>query len=845
VKVSIKACLLAFTAAIPASAFCQTTAPVDAVSTAAGNTDIVVTARKREENLQDVPVAITAFSSEDIKSARIEGIADVAKLSPGLVFTPLFGRQNQLPIIRGAAQTFGQLNVGVFLDGIYLSGKGGVDLELNDLERIEVVRGPQSALYGRNTFAGAINYVTARPGDALGGRVEGTVGDHGLYKVQASIDGPLSDTLRFRIGGFSRKFDGFYRSSIDGGRVDFEKSYGGIATLEFKPTDAFTLTLRGSYSKSEDGQPPSSVIRNNSAPGLPAGSPAGTVRNLLYIGQVPEIAPNGVTVNTTTAPGQPSRYGDREDTIRASATIEYDFGNATMTAITAYARRDAEYTFDGDNTICSAAIAPSTTGCPNFGFPFAPAIPVGSSRFALSSSDGYLRDISQELRFASSGKQTIDWLIGFFYYNNRNAGIDRGLSPLTTSGPTAYSSFNTNYSYPDQKVDTQSYAAFGSLTLHANEKLSLTGELRYEYEEQQFRQRPTYVTSAPRSTLVFAVPTVAQALALAQYDAAIAAGVPISPIATTAAQPFGGSVILFPTPATIATNPLFSATAFTATDQSFHFATPRVIVNYQYDPGLLLYASYARGAKTGGFNTGLNVFPNQRTYQPESSTTYEAGIKSDWLNNHLRLNLTGFFIDWKDQQAACQNPISAGGSSTNRTYTCNVAASKIYGLEFEFVARFNRMFSVSGNYAYTSARYSRFVDDSLAAVRVAAGLPALNFAGKHLPYVPDHKFVISPTIDIPAGDDLNIQARADIQHQTRTYVRADNLQSFGEKTVVDLRLSARYQGFSLQLFANNVFDDRTPVAGVRFFDSTNFSVASPLVTGADGRQIGATLGMKF
>ncbi|MFN3592510.1 MAG: TonB-dependent receptor plug domain-containing protein, partial [Thermaurantiacus sp.] len=149
-------------AAVAAPGLAQGQEPVDSTAGAFSD-EILVTARKREESLQDVPVAITAFTADEIKSARVESLADVAKLTPGLNFTPLFGAQNQLPIIRGAAQTFGQLNVGVFLDGVYLSGKAAVDLELNDLERIEVVRGPQSALYGRNTFAGAINYVTRRP----------------------------------------------------------------------------------------------------------------------------------------------------------------------------------------------------------------------------------------------------------------------------------------------------------------------------------------------------------------------------------------------------------------------------------------------------------------------------------------------------------------------------------------------------------------------------------------------------------------------------------------------------------------------------------------------------------
>ena len=219
--------LLAVTALVPpGAAFAQVDSqPTPAASDpSATNTDIVVTARKREENLQSVPLAITAFSTADIKSARIERLSDVAKLTPGLTYTPLFGRQNQLPIIRGAAQTFGQLNVGVFLDGIYLSGKAGVDLELNDLQRIEVVKGPQSALYGRNTFAGAINYITQRPASTLTGRVEGTVGSRGLYKGIASLSGPISDKIRFRVGGFYREFGGFYRSSIDGGGSTSKKA---------------------------------------------------------------------------------------------------------------------------------------------------------------------------------------------------------------------------------------------------------------------------------------------------------------------------------------------------------------------------------------------------------------------------------------------------------------------------------------------------------------------------------------------------------------------------------------------------------------------------------------------
>jgi iron complex outermembrane receptor protein len=170
--------------AMPQVAFAQ-----QAPAAASDDADIVVTARKREEDLQRVPLAIDAFSAKEIKDAKIERLSDLAKLAPGLNYTPLFGAQNQLPIIRGAAQTFGQLNVGVFLDGIYLSGKAAADLELNDLERVEIVKGPQSALYGRNTFAGAINYITKRPSEAFEGEVEAIDEANGRVTVMLSIFG--------------------------------------------------------------------------------------------------------------------------------------------------------------------------------------------------------------------------------------------------------------------------------------------------------------------------------------------------------------------------------------------------------------------------------------------------------------------------------------------------------------------------------------------------------------------------------------------------------------------------------------------------------------------------------
>lgn len=767
----IRSILLAATllsAGLAAPALAQESPQAGAALPGAG--DIVVTARKRDENLQDVPLAITAFGAEEIRNARIERLNDVAKLAPGLNFVPLFGAQNQLPIIRGAAQTFGQLNVGVFLDGVFLSGKAGVDIELADLERIEVVRGPQSALYGRNTFAGAINYVSRRPSDTLEGWADATVGDNGMLRFSAAASGPLSESIRVKVGGFWRQHDGWYRSSIDGGRVDDSEFYGGMAVVEFVPTDRIIVTLRGSYSQENSGQPPSNVIRTNAAPSL--GPPP---RNLLYIGEVPSIPRDGVTVNTGQAiigpNGELGDYEQVQTTYRTNLKIEIDGGPVQFTSLTSFDQRDVDYTFDGDNTICDRR-----PFCPNFG----PPIPFGKSDFGTSSNKGYLRDIAQEFRFASPGGGSFDWLVGAFYYDNKSVGIDRSLNPLTLAGAAASG-------FPRQTVTTKSLALFGSMTWRPSETVSVTGELRYESETQRFRQFPTNGASSP----------------------------------------------------TVPSRRVFNLS------ESFDFVTPRLIIDWRASDEALLYASVAKGTKTGGFNTNVNISDDQRTYDPETSWNYEIGAKTDLFDRRLRWNTALYYTDWSDQQVACQNPISFGGTTTQRTYVCNDGQAEIWGIETDFVARFNDWFTLVGNYSWTNARYRDFVDASLAAALTGAGLPPIDFDGKRLPYVPEHKFLISPQVAVPFGNRWTANGRIDLVHQSRTFIRADNLQSFAPKTTVDLRLGVEDANWQFQFFVDNLLDDRTPVAGVRFFDSVTFFTSSPLIQGPPRRQIGGVVRYQF
>jgi iron complex outermembrane receptor protein len=731
---------------------------------------IVVTARKRSEELQVTPQAITAFTADDIRRTGIVNIRDVALQTTGLNFSPIFGNVVATPIIRGAAQTFGAPNVGVFLDGVYLTGKSAIDIDLADLERIEVVKGPQSALYGRNTFAGAINYITKRPTSDPEGEVRVTAGSDGLRDGLLSYSGPISDQLAFRVAGRYNESDGFFESSLDGGQIDFEESYALSAELAWTG-DRLSATARVSYTDEDSGQPASAIVRANALPRVTPIIPPNTGRGLLqtYVGSLPG-RPDRLSVNTTRL-NELDEYGYREDTLRASVNLDYAFDSFALTSITALNQRDYDYQFDGDNTFCDRA------SCPNFG----PPIAGGASRFATSSESGSVDDWSQEFRLASTTDGPLQWLLGFYYYDTDPDAIQRSLAPIGSQA---------TFGFPSIKTPVTSTAVFGSISYRLNDQWRVTVEGRAEREEQEFTQRPTVTAGVPAGNASLAV-----------FDL----------------------------------------------EQEFEFFTPRFVLDWQFSDSALLYASAAKGVKSGGFNTNLRIFDNQRTYDEESQEMFELGAKLDWLDGRLRTNLAVYTTDWEDQQVACQNPTSAfpGATSTQRTYVCNVGEAEIDGLELDALFALTEYVTLQAGYAYTDARYQKFVDDSLAATLTQAGLPPYDFTDRFLPYVPKDVLFASASIDIPISDSMSFYGNLAYNHAGRQYLRADNLAYIASRNLWNLRAGLRSGGWTVTGFVNNAFDEESAITGVRFFDSVNFSVPAPLVTWSPPRQYGLIVGYNF
>jgi iron complex outermembrane receptor protein len=177
--------------------------------------EIIVTSRKQEESILDVPLAITAFSAAQIEAAGINDLGDIANFTPGLTFSNLLGEFLPTPVIRGVAPTdvFGENNAAVFVDGVYIAGREGLNFSQLDVERIEVIKGPQSAVYGRSSFSGAINIITARPGDEFAGKAELTFGNDGQIKAMGSVSGPVvAGKLGVRLAAIYDSFDGSYEN---------------------------------------------------------------------------------------------------------------------------------------------------------------------------------------------------------------------------------------------------------------------------------------------------------------------------------------------------------------------------------------------------------------------------------------------------------------------------------------------------------------------------------------------------------------------------------------------------------------------------------------------------------
>lgn len=432
--------------------------------------EMVVTAQKREESLQDVPVTITAFGQSQLQEAGFDSISDLTQMSPSLQFGN-FGPVTFVTM-RGIGNenttAGGDPGVAMHLDGVYMGRPVASLFSAFDTERVEILRGPQGTLYGRNATGGSINLITAKPGDEFGGEVDITYGDYDWLRVRGAINLPVSDVIKLRLVAFSEDRDGYTENSFPGGNEANDADDAGVrGHISIELADQASLLLSGSYitsggvvTKAElrEPFPGSTTGQNISGPPAFAFDPLGPASGIPALNNFINPQTRQVVVNDLT-PFQVSKdtkeSQDNEFTM-FSATFEWDFDDLSFKSITGYAQTSYESRSDDDQSELNLL-----------------------ELLLIEDSEQF----SQELQLLSADDGPLQWIVGFYYFSEK---ASREALFLGGRYDVFANQFGVRAGYEfGGDVDSTSFAGFAQATYELTENLRLTGGLRYTEDEKE------------------------------------------------------------------------------------------------------------------------------------------------------------------------------------------------------------------------------------------------------------------------------------------------------------------------------------------------------------------------
>lgn len=819
---SFKACLLAVTALTSVPAMGQEAAPG---ATAADGDVIIVTARKTEETLQEAPTTVSVVTAAAIDRLGLDNLTDIAKTVPGLVFDDTLGRDANRPVIRGQANILGQSGVAFFIDGIYYSGSLA-DYDVDTVERFEIVKGPQSALYGRNTYSGAINLISKMPSTTWTGRVQVDLAEDDRYEATANVRGPLAEGLGIVLGGRVLDNAGAFRNAFDGTRIGKQQSYSGYGALQFNNGGPFRASLRANYNVIDDGQPAIFAQSANANNCFPDNSALYRGQNRYFCGV---IRPQAVNTDYRRQFVDPENVGLESKTLNAGLRLDFDFTDElTLTSLTGYNRRTANTKTDGDyspNSFNMVIFAYGATGPAP-----APIIPPRTTRFtafATSVQDFTFSnrqvtdDWSQELRLAYEGDR-IQLMLGGYYFDQNDLTRDTRVVPpgslaraqansaaataslcaqLPNCGiftPITVTAANLPESRNVNSFDIENKAIFGSATFDITETLSFSAEGRYA--EEKIRQ----------STLTFN----------------------------------NGQAI--PAPRVV--------------QATFKEFTPRFTLSWQATPDNLFYAVYAEGQKPGGFNSNQAILAGFPTFQPEDNKTYEIGTKNTFFDGKLTANLALYHTEVTGYQITQNVSVPPNQVSLTR----NGGDARINGAELELLIRPVRNFTVTANYSYVDAKFTAgtdenlglindLLDDRLANCSTGDEFPAVTgcqsrfgpIRGKRIPRAPEHTMFVDVDYRTPISDDWNFFVGSNVNMVSTSFDQVLNFAETGGSVVVDARLGVQSDRYRVMLYARNLFDEDSVAQILRYADA-NADLRRNFVAGLrPPRRIGILLTASF
>lgn len=425
----------------------NTSAPAaEADSAALG--DIVVTAQRREQNLQDIPVAVTAITADQLEARGVANVTDVVRVSPSLTITENTNATGSSINLRGIG-TFSfsigiEPSVAIVVDDVALLQQAQAFSGLTDIARLEVLRGPQGTLFGKNAAAGVINIVTQGPTSTLTGSVGAVATTDDQYRVEGMISGPLADNVGFRLNAFYDDRDGYIRNLNTGNKLNGERSYGVRGRLDLDPLSTLNVALTGSYSNTRSN----GLVRTFQSFNPGANIFGATVSDSV---QGTDLGKDNYLIRLDTEPLNISKQA----MFTGRATL--DLGSANLISITAYQDWRFRFVEDFDQlgtpTLSNPAVATS------------PRVPNGS----VATASFHARNFTQELRLVSSGNRRLDYLFALFY---ANGDTDRDYA----RGPNTAASWRA-------AATTETFAAFTQLTYDITDTTHVDAGLRFNHEQ--------------------------------------------------------------------------------------------------------------------------------------------------------------------------------------------------------------------------------------------------------------------------------------------------------------------------------------------------------------------------
>ncbi len=791
----------------------------------------------------DSPAPISVISAEDISRQGIVDVGDIANMVPSLIVDPGANPGTNRITIRGLRPSPFQENVGVYVDGIDISSQsltapGGSILSnphfWGDIQRIEVLKGPQSSLFGRNASAGVINITTSRPGDEVGGHAGFDVGNEGRYSAYGGVSGPVSGGLSLGLNGGYWSKEGFYKNQIDDKEVGGGDGWGIGIDGSWKVNDNLSVSGRLSYSSDEYDQQAQAIVPAYASIDVPADAlisaavrcepqlaaaivalgrnpgPGGDVfcdtPVAAFVGTIPNAENLDVRLSPDFLNGG-ALPGSERDVFRLSFAADWNIELGTISSVTGYTDADTSTFIDRDK----------------FALPGAAFGEDLSAILQILDTGTWTTQISQDLRFTSDLDGPLQFSIGGLYWNEKVKQDDQNHTilaagalcilptfifdacPAFTSDPAGQFVSAVHAAKPVHRTErsTRHYSFFGSIEFDFTDQFKLIADGRY-IDERVRLTGPATLPGGGQQDPFFQGPGFTNVCGFGDCS-----------------DPMALDFSLLPT----------MQESFERSDTYFAYGTR---LEWSPTEEATLYVSYSVEKTPGGFATtpftglDLGVDPDHNgsaselEFGPERIRTIEVGARAAALNDTVNFNAAFFYQDIADKQVVTQSlGADLGGAPVLVGSISNSADAEIYGIELSGDWKPTDNFNLTASYTWLESEYDNFMAYSTSASEIAAagncmpatlgGLPTcwVDRSGNDLEGVPNHSFFGASTYSQPLTGDINWFFQARGRFQGERFVDSSNSAMLDGYWLSDLRLGVTNDRWQFLLYVDNVLNNDT------------------------------------